>query len=146
MYALVSRAARRGLAGDPTEGEAKLRARTTGIRGETLAYWYLRRCGYVFVARNYAAQGLKGELDLVGYDRGVLAFVEVKTRSRDLAAASAPAPEEAVNREKQRLLRRMAGQFLREHRISGKAFRFDVLAIEAERGAQPALRLTKNAF
>jgi len=26
-------------------------ARRTGIRGETYAYWYLRRHGYIFVAR-----------------------------------------------------------------------------------------------
>jgi hypothetical protein len=30
--------------------EKKMQARRTGIRGETYAYWYLRRHGYVFVA------------------------------------------------------------------------------------------------
>ena len=29
----------------------KLEARSTGVRGETYAYWYLRRHGYVFVAK-----------------------------------------------------------------------------------------------
>jgi hypothetical protein len=33
-------------------GAKKLEARRTGVRGETYAYWYLRRNGYVFVARN----------------------------------------------------------------------------------------------
>jgi Holliday junction resolvase-like predicted endonuclease len=38
----------------------------------------LRRNGYVMVARNYTAQPMKGEIDLVGWDGAVLAFVEVK--------------------------------------------------------------------
>ena len=48
------------------------------MKGETFAYWYLRRNGYVMVARNYTAQPMKGEIDLVGWDGAVLAFVEVK--------------------------------------------------------------------
>ena len=57
--------------------------RRTGIRGETYAYWYLRRHGYTGVARNFRSPSVKGEIDLVGYDGKVLAFVEVKTRSAD---------------------------------------------------------------
>jgi Holliday junction resolvase-like predicted endonuclease len=34
----------------------------------------LRRNGYVFVARNYTPRGIKGELDLVGYDGKTLAL------------------------------------------------------------------------
>jgi hypothetical protein len=51
------------------------------VRGETYAYWYLRKQGYIFVARNYTPRGIKGEIDLVGYDGKTLAFVEVRTRT-----------------------------------------------------------------
>ncbi len=34
-------------------------ARRTGIRGETYVYWYLRRHGYVFVARNFTPPRFK---------------------------------------------------------------------------------------
>src|SRR5258708_38605067 len=70
MFRAVHWAARRGLREEETfsSDAKKLEARRTGIRGETYAYWYLRRQGYVFVARNYTPRGIKGEIDLVGYD------------------------------------------------------------------------------
>ena len=68
----------------------KLEAGRTGVRGETYAYWYLRRKGYVFVARNYMSRGAKGEIDLIGYDGKTLAFVEVRTRTVSDAMTALP--------------------------------------------------------
>ena len=65
-------------------------ARRTGIRGETFAYWYLRRHGYIIIARNFTVPGMKGEIDLVGYDGAVLAFIEVKTRTGKPAPGACP--------------------------------------------------------
>ena len=149
MFAIVDFAARKGLA-EPDDGEsAKQQARRTGIRGETYAYWYLRRHGYVLVARNYRSPGMKGEIDMVGYDGQVLAFVEVKTRAaaeqKDSSKPQAR-PEDAVNSEKRRNLTRMARQFLRARRIEPAACRFDVMAIENHAGARPEVRLHKGAF
>jgi putative endonuclease len=96
------------------------------------------------IARNFTYRGMKGEIDLVGYDGATIAFVEVKTRT---AANSAfGSPEEAVTREKQQNLSRMARQFLREYRSGDAPFRFDVLAIEAPAGRRPVVRLHKSAF
>src|SRR5579863_10266204 len=85
MFGLVNWAARKGLAESAAlparTAESGRRARRTGVRGETYAYWYLRRQGYVMVARNFTVRGIKGEIDLVGYDGKTLAFVEVKTRT-----------------------------------------------------------------
>src|SRR6202044_2663582 len=88
MFAMVAFNARKGLTETAAESSdsnradsAKERARRTGVRGETYAYWYLRRHGYVLVARNFTSPGLKGEIDMVGYDGPTLAFVEVKTRT-----------------------------------------------------------------
>jgi putative endonuclease len=147
MFGLVDWAARKGLTDSsaPSAPEtAKQRARRTGVRGETYAYWYLRRQGYVMIARNFTYRGMKGEIDLVGYDGKTVAFVEVKTRTA--AGREFGAPEEAVNREKQRHLTRMARQFLREYRAAEAPFRFDVLAIEAPPGRRPVVRLHKGAF
>lgn len=53
----------------------------TGRRGEGDAYFYLRRRGYPIIARNYRCPHHRGELDSVGWDRDVLWFIEVKTRT-----------------------------------------------------------------
>ncbi len=147
MFAIVNFAARKGL-GAPQSSlspsgvagiSAKNRARHTGVRGETYAYWYLRRHGYILDARNFTSPGINGEIDLVGYDGPIV----------ERASASQPpppAPEEAVNWEKRRNLSRMAGQFLRARHIEKAACRFDVLAIETRPGEKPVVRLHKGAF
>jgi putative endonuclease len=148
MFAIVDFAARKGLSEpgpeDSPESSPRQRARRTGVRGETYAYWYLRRHGYVIVARNYTLPGVKGEIDMVGYDGPMLAFVEVKTRAA--IEPGQPRPEEAVNREKRRHLVRVARHFSRTRRVEFTSCRFDVLAIEAGAGARPAVRLHKGAF
>jgi putative endonuclease len=148
MFSIVNFAARKGLAesgaGNPSEPSPKERARRTGLRGETYAYWYLRRHGYVFVARNYSSPGIKGEIDMIGYDGPVLAFVEVKTR--DATEPDRPDPEQAVNAEKRHHLARVARQFLRSRRAESGSWRFDVVAIETRAGKRPEVRLHKGAF
>jgi putative endonuclease len=147
MFGLVDWAARKGLADStapPTREAAKQRARRTGVRGETYAYWYLRRNGYVMIARNFTYRGIKGEIDLVGFDGATIAFVEVKTRTG--AGGAFGPPEAAVTHDKQQHLSRMARQFLREYRAGDTPFRFDILAIEAPPGKRPIVRLHKGAF
>ena len=148
MFGLVDWAARKGLA-ETTAVEARTagsgrKARRTGVRGETYAYWYLRRQGYVMIARNFSVRGMKGEIDLAGYDGETVAFVEVKTRTG--ARDDFGAPEDAVTFEKKRHLSRMARQFLRDYKIGATPFRFDVLAIESPPGQRPIVRLHKGAF
>ena len=144
IFGLVNWAARNGLSEEAVTKQSKQRARQTGVRGETFAYWYLRRHGYILVARNFTVPGIKGEIDLVGYDGPVLAFVEVKTRSG--SSEEFGKPEDAVTPEKRRHLSRMARQFLAERRIREATCRFDVLAIESRPGGRPVVRLHKDAF
>ena len=155
IFWFVDFAARNGLAAAreasvPAEvspeapAQKKHRARSTGVRGETYAYWYLRRRGYVFLARNYTLPGIKGEIDLVGYDGSVLAFIEVKTRAP--GDAQFGLPEDAVTAEKRRILSRMAWRFLNDWRLRAAPWRFDVLAIESHAGHRPVVRLHTNAF
>src|SRR5271163_4557805 len=148
IFAVVDFAARKGLA-DPNPANSadpspKQQARRTGIRGETYAYWYLRRHGYLLVARNYTSPGIKGELDMVGYDGPILAFIEVKTRA--VTQKGRPKPEEAVNADKRHYMMRIARQFLRTRRVEPGNCRFDVLAIETCAGNPPQVRLHKGAF
>jgi putative endonuclease len=128
---------------------AKHRARRTGVRGETYAYWFLRSKGYVMVARNFMTPGVKGEIDIVGYDGPTLAFVEVKTRSAsndDPNGTKHLRPEDAVDDEKQRNVSRIAHRFRLARRVDTSSCRFDVVAIETRPGAPPIVRLHKGAL
>jgi hypothetical protein len=61
IFAAVNFAARNGLAESHRESAStpKESARRTGIKGETFAYWYLRRHGYTLVARNFTVPASK---------------------------------------------------------------------------------------
>ncbi len=113
-----------------------------GRRGEEDAYFYLRRLGYVMVARNFRSAHRKGEIDLIGWDEDILCFVEVKSRTtRDVKPAEA-----AVDRHKQRQLAAVAREYLRRMPLSCQ-WRFDVVSVYYDRNAgQPQFELFKNAF
>jgi putative endonuclease len=115
-----------------------------GVRGETYAYWYLRRLGYIFIARNYMPLRVKGELDLIGYDGDTLAIVEVRTRR---ALKGQPAlPKMSITKDKHEVLVRTAHYFQRDRYIQNCPLRFDVVAIENTPGQPPVVRLLKAAL
>jgi putative endonuclease len=124
--------------------QRKEKARRRGLLGETYGYWYLRRQGYVFIAKNYMPQGAKGELDLVGYDGETIAFVEIRTRTvrEDISGL----PELSVSYAKQSVLVRTAQRFLTDRHLHDCPTRFDVLAIDNIPGRPPEIRLHKDAF
>jgi putative endonuclease len=113
-----------------------------GVRGETLAYWYLRQAGYTVVARNWRARSGAGELDLVGWEGPILAFVEVKTRTSEAAGP----PEEAVSANKQKRVIKAAKEYLRQLRRKPTSCRFDVVSVSLHPGEGLQVRLIKNAF
>jgi putative endonuclease len=113
----------------------------TGRSGEEEAYFYLRRLGYVIIARNYRSPHHRGELDLVGWHGDVLCFVEVKTRTtRDIKPAEA-----AVDRIKQQELALVAREFMR-HIAHPCQWRFDIVAVYCDHCHEPAFELFQNAF
>jgi putative endonuclease len=115
----------------------------TGRRGEEDAYFYLRRRGYIMVARNYRSPHHRGEIDLIGWDGDVLCFIEVKTRTtRDVKPA-----ETAVDRDKQKSLAAVASEYLCHQLSLSCQWRFDVIAVYYLQGSrQPEYELFQNAF
>lgn len=114
----------------------------TGRRGEEDAYFYLRKCGYVMVARNFRSPHRRGEIDLIGWDKDVLCFIEVKTRStRNVKPAEA-----AVDRAKRRELAAMAHEYL--HRLPASCqWRFDIVSVYYDqKSSQPKFELFQNSF
>jgi len=145
-YAWVKWKSRYGLrdVAPAAESDWKQESLRVGVRGETYAYWYLRRQGYVFIARNYEPARLKGELDLVGFDGDTLAFVEVRTRA--VAKGKVALPELSISKEKHEVLVRTAHAFLRERHVKKCPVRFDVVGIDNSPGRPPIVRLHKDAL
>jgi putative endonuclease len=114
----------------------------TGRRGEEDAYFYLRRLGYVMVARNFRSPRRRGEIDLIGWDKDVLCFIEVKTRTtREVKPAEA-----AVDRDKRRELAAVAREYLRRLPPSCQ-WRFDVVSVYHEdHFSQPQFELFQNVL
>jgi putative endonuclease len=98
--------------------------RALGASGEELAAaWYEAR-GFEVVARNWRCRD--GELDLVVRDGRLFVFCEVKARTSDAFGA----PVEAVTRDKQQRLRRLAARWLEEDAPAlAREIRFDVAAV-----------------
>lgn len=112
----------------------------TGALGEVLAARYLRDRGCPILAANYRTRF--GEIDIVSEEKGVLLFVEVKTRSRGMIAL----PIESVDSEKQRKLSLAAAQFLRGE-PAGTRSRFDVIEVYLDPNGQlERINHIPNAF
>lgn len=121
-------------------GSARPAHLEVGRRGEEAAFFYLRRRGYIVVARGWRSGKVHGDLDLVAWEDTTLCFIEVKTRtSRSFASAEA-----AVDKEKIRVLRRMARQYVQALPIVPDQIRFDVLSIYYE--GQESFDLIRGAF
>lgn len=111
----------------------------TGMKGELVAYAYLKRQGYRIVAHRYRSRS--GEIDLIGWDGDILAFIEVKYRRNRLYGG----PEEAVGPAKQRQICRTAADYRRGLRRQAAAWRFDIVAIQGD-WEDPRISLLKDAF
>jgi putative endonuclease len=103
--------------------------RDLGAAGERLAAAHLERLGYAIVARNQRTG--RGEIDLIAHARDTLVFVEVKTRR---ASARAGSPFDAVDRRKQRQVRRIAAGWLAAtpRRPHAGQLRFDVVGVTVD--------------
>jgi putative endonuclease len=97
-----------------------------GREGEDLAARYLKKAGLTVIDRRWKTK--TGELDLVAMDGGEVVFVEVKTRR----GSAYGHPEEAVTRAKRDHLRRSSLAWLDAHRMAGRPYRIDVIAVEGQ--------------
>jgi len=88
-----------------------------------VADWYVAN-GYEILARNWRCR--EGEIDLIAVRSRVVVFCEVKSRSSEAFGA----PVEAVTRDKQRRIRRLAARWLHgDTAIRPRSIRFDVAGV-----------------
>lgn len=111
-----------------------------GKQGEDEAALFLKKQGYRIVARN--VRTVLGELDIVAHHRGVICFIEVRTRRGKDSQMQAL---ESVDERKRYRLSRLAAAYLKDNHLLGRKARFDVVSVSyALKGAQ--ILLIKNAF
>jgi putative endonuclease len=97
--------------------------RRRGKTAEDLAAARVKREGGRIVARNWRCK--LGELDLIVWERKILAFVEVKSRESDEFGR----PSDGVNRAKRRRIERLALAFCRQRRLDPETQRFDIIEV-----------------
>lgn len=111
-----------------------------GDRGERAAVRYLKRLGYRILARQSLSR--IGEIDIIALDGDCIVFVEVKTRSSEVAGR----PEEAVTPAKQQQLARAALAWLKRRGLLEARSRFDVISIVWKPSEAPVITHYRHAF
>jgi putative endonuclease len=99
-----------------------------GSWGERIAASRLEQGGWRVIERNYRLG--RREVDLIVQKDGILAFVEVKTRS----GTQFGPPEASITSRKRREIEAVARDFLMRHRPRYLGVRFDAVAIVVGRG------------
>jgi putative endonuclease len=94
-----------------------------GELGERIAARWFERSGWRVLARRFRAG--RRDIDLVVEREGLVAFVEVKSRTGEQFGD----PVEAVHRRKQRALTRSAQTWIDRHGRADETYRFDVLGV-----------------
>jgi putative endonuclease len=94
-----------------------------GQYGEDLAARFCRQHHFKIIARNYKCRF--GEIDIIAERDGVVHFIEVKNRSKDLIPG-----RYAVNTSKQCHIRKAAQNYLMQHNLTNTCLvAFDVIEI-----------------
>ncbi len=115
--------------------------KSLGRRGEDAAARFLRKLGYVIVARGHRDK--IGEIDLIAVDGRTVVFIEVKTRTADQKGT----PAEAVDADKQQRLTKLALAYMKRHDLLECKARFDVVAVTwPEKSRTPQIEHIQNAF
>lgn len=110
-----------------------------GILGENAAADLLIKEGYAILERNYRVGHL--EVDIIALKDGIIVFVEVKTRAADYLVA----PQEAVNKQKQKFIINAANGYIRHHKRSEEA-RLDVITVLHQNGKVTNVSHIENAY
>jgi len=101
--------------------------RKKGNLGESIAVDFLKKEGYEIVETNY--QKRIGEIDIIARKKGILHFIEVKTRSES-SLKMFGLPQDAVDWKKKRKIIGTALYYLHENKSSeDTSWQIDVIAI-----------------
>ncbi len=111
-----------------------------GRRGEDLAARHLETGGWTILDRNYRLG--RREIDLIAMRDGVLAFVEVKTRT----GQGYGHPLEAITPRKRREISAVASAWLMRHPKPVDCVRFDAVAVFIQDPDPPLVEHVPDAW
>lgn len=94
-----------------------------GKKGELLAKEYLISKGYSILDINY--RNKIGEIDIIAFNKGIIIFVEVKTRT----STNFGYAYEAVNRKKQEKIIYCSCLYLKQKRLMDYQIRYDIIEV-----------------
>ncbi|WP_044404777.1 YraN family protein [Lacinutrix sp. Hel_I_90] len=109
-----------------------------GKKGEQLAVDFLIKNGYEIMARNYRFD--KAEVDIIAQIEGILAIVEVKTRS----TIDFGNPQDFVKPKQMQRLVKAVDEYVNVNGLDVEV-RFDIIAIVKE-GKKYTIEHLENAF
>lgn len=118
----------------------KVLAYELGRSGEDVAIEYLKKKKYRIIDKGF--RFLRGEIDIIAYERKTLVFVEVKTRKNTRYSE----PEESITPAKRKQLRRVAQGYLILNNIQEVECRFDVLSLTFDEIEGYTVRHITDAF
>ena len=123
---------------DTDKSNKMTHTRQKGRVGEDIATAFLEREGFQIIERNWYYR--HKEVDIIAIDGDELVIIEVKSRTAPMLER----PEQAIDRNKQRLLVYAANAYARYNRIL-KEIRFDVVfVIDSAEGRE--IRHIRRAF
>jgi putative endonuclease len=93
-----------------------------GNKGEEIAIDFLQKNNYKILEKNWRFK--KAEVDIIAIKKGILAVVEVKTRSSDYFGN----PQDFVNQKKIKLLVEAINEYVISKNLDVEV-RFDIIAI-----------------
>lgn len=117
-----------------------LHNRRLGQAGENLAASALVNADYSIIERNWRCK--VGEVDIVALSpEGIIAFVEVKTRSNHRHGT----PAEAITYQKSARMRRVMGAWFDAHEVNGhQGVRLDLISVDWDGSGNPVLAHRKG--
>ncbi|MBZ0271034.1 YraN family protein [bacterium] len=114
--------------------------RRLGDAAERLATRHLEDLGYRILARNVVFD--IGEIDIVAEHDGCVVVVEVKSAKESPGFS----PADRVNAKKRKKLLSLARRFAATHRLTGSAFRFDIVSVVYPTAGEPRIDVYPRAF
>ncbi len=98
-----------------------------GKLGEEAAEEFLKKKGHTILSRNFRFG--RAEVDMISREGNIVVFTEVKTRSTERFGY----PEEFVGREKMKLMKDAAEEYLYKHQLDTEV-RFDIISVTPKNG------------